>query len=67
VPDIGARLPRAGAITPRGTPSSTSWPFHRLPAFYSFDVERGFTTEALASNLDTWASVLPSFIELIGY
>jgi len=38
-----------------------------LPAFYSFDVERGFTTEALANNLDTWASVLPSFIELIGY
>lgn len=31
------------------------------------DVELGFTTEALANNLDTWMSVLPSFIEFVGY
>lgn len=31
------------------------------------DVELGFTTEALANNLDTWMSVLRSFIEFIGY
>ena len=31
------------------------------------DVEYGFTTEALANNLDTWVAVLPGFKEFIGY
>jgi len=31
------------------------------------DVEYGFTTEALANNLDTWSAVLPGFKEFIGF
>jgi hypothetical protein len=31
------------------------------------DVEYGFTTEALANNLDTWVTVLPGFKEFIGF
>lgn len=31
------------------------------------DVELGFTTEALANNLDTWIYVVPKFKEFIGF
>jgi len=31
------------------------------------DVEYGFTTEAMGTNLETWTTVLPSFKEFIGF
>jgi hypothetical protein len=34
---------------------------------YDLDVEKGFTTEAVANNLDTWDSILSSFKTFINY
>ena len=31
------------------------------------DVERGYSTEAIANNLDTWTTVVPAFKKFIGF
>ena len=47
----------------RGYLDDESDPFVEM----DLDVEFGFSTEALANNLDTWSSVLPGFKEFIGF